>query len=201
MIGNGFDEISLSGADASAPKPWTSDRTRSDTFDLDAAFNHIGFGPFQVKVVLSCGLFLGVDAMEIMLLSFVGPALQCDWSITSDQKALLPFTVFLGAFCGAYFWGTIADLHGRRPVILTITAAVFILGVLSAIAPNYAFLAVCRAGVGFFTGGTNVVVSYCIEMLPTEKRGFYGIFIESFWTVGTVIQVLLAWAIFATATR
>lgn len=212
MIGNGFDEISLhasNGENGASRKPgeeeaWNEARPYGSQHDeklsLEAALNKIGFGRFQFKVILSCGLFLGVDAMEIMLLSFVGPALECDWQISSNEKSILPFTVFLGAFLGSYVWGTIADVKGRKPVIRVVTFGVFVLGILSAFAPSYAFLAVCRTGIGFFTGGTNVVVSYCIEMLPTAKRGKYGIFIESFWTVGTLLQVVLAWVIFSNAT-
>lgn len=215
MLENGFDEISLPSKDGSSSRLSRKGQSSKDSWDLSSAFdsrgadaleleealNEIGFGRFQVKVILSCGLFLGVDAMEIMLLSFVGPALECDWGINAQQKSFLPFTVFLGAFLGSFFWGTVADVKGRKPVIQLITFSVFLLGVLSALAPDYTFLAFCRAGVGFFTGGTNVVVSYCIEMLPTNKRGRYGIFIESFWTVGTLLQVMLAWIIFANATR
>lgn len=45
-------------------------------YTLDEALNHVGFGKFQILVLIYAGLGLVAEAMEIMILSFIGPAIK-----------------------------------------------------------------------------------------------------------------------------
>jgi hypothetical protein len=53
----------------------------TDTFTIDDAFVHLGFGPAQIFVFLFCGLAWAGDGMEMMLLGFLGPEVQLISSI------------------------------------------------------------------------------------------------------------------------
>lgn len=44
-----------------------------------------GFGWFQLLLLLYTGLAWAADAMEMMLLSFLGPAVRCDWGLSATQ--------------------------------------------------------------------------------------------------------------------
>lgn len=52
-----------------------------------------------------------------------------------------------------------------------------------------------RGLLGFGIGGSPVAFSFLTEFLPRANRGSFLIFFEAFWTVGTVVEVLLAWII------
>lgn len=54
------------------------------------------------------------EAMEMMLLSFVGPAVQSAWNLSSHQESFITSAVFAGMLIGAYTWGIVSDKHGRR---------------------------------------------------------------------------------------
>lgn len=54
------------------------------------------------------------ESMELMLLSFVGPAVQQQWGLSSDQESYISSAVFFGMLVGAYSWGLLADARGRR---------------------------------------------------------------------------------------
>lgn len=54
------------------------------------------------------------EAMEMMLLSFVGPAVQAAWNLSSHQESFITSVVFAGMLIGAYSWGIVSDKHGRR---------------------------------------------------------------------------------------
>ena len=57
----------------------------------------IGFGRFQLLLSLAVGFAFVADAMEMMILSILGPALRCtDWKISQYSQALLTTIVFLG---------------------------------------------------------------------------------------------------------
>ena len=66
-------------------------------YSASAAIDTIGFGRFQLMLSLAVGFAFVADAMEMMILSILGPALRCtDWNISSYSQALLTTVVFLG---------------------------------------------------------------------------------------------------------
>ena len=67
------------------------------TLSASAAIDVIGFGRFQLLLSLLVGFAFVADAMEMMILSILGPALGCtDWNISNYNQALLTTVVFLG---------------------------------------------------------------------------------------------------------
>ena len=83
-------------------------------YSVEEALVAMGFGKFQVLVLGYAGMAWISEAMEMMLLSFVGPALSSSWGLSSNQQALLTTVVFAGMLVGAYSWGIVSDRHGRR---------------------------------------------------------------------------------------
>lgn len=78
----------------------------------------LGFGNFQILVLVYAGVGWISEAMEMMLLSFVGPAVQAQWNLSAHEESLITSVVFAGMLIGAYSWGIVSDKHGRRQVSL-----------------------------------------------------------------------------------
>ena len=67
------------------------------TIGISAAIDVIGFGRYQILLSLAVGFAFVADAMEMMILSILGPALRCtEWRISQYDQALLTTVVFLG---------------------------------------------------------------------------------------------------------
>ena len=67
------------------------------TIGISAAIDLIGFGRYQILLSLAVGFAFVADAMEMMILSILGPALRCtEWRISQYDQALLTTVVFLG---------------------------------------------------------------------------------------------------------
>ena len=81
---------------------------------LDECVTQLGFGKFQVKLFLVLSVLWVADAMEIMMIGFISPALACEFNLTDSAKAVLTTMVFMGMFLGAFFWGIVADRYGRK---------------------------------------------------------------------------------------
>ncbi|KAL0719565.1 hypothetical protein Bca4012_068889 [Brassica carinata] len=165
------------------------------SFTVDEALVGIGFGKFQLYVLAYAGMGWVAEAMEMMLLSFVGPAVQSLWNLSAREESLITSVVFAGMLIGAYSWGIVADKHGRRKGFIITAVVTFLAGFLSSFAPNYMSLIVLRCLVGLGLGGGPVLVSWYLEFIPAPNRGTWMIVFSAFWTVGTVFEASLAWLI------
>ncbi|KAL1357979.1 organic cation/carnitine transporter 7 isoform X1 [Arachis hypogaea] len=164
-------------------------------YTVDDALLALGFGNFQILVLAYAGIGWVSEAMEMMLLSFVGPAVQSAWNLSPHQESFITSAVFAGMLIGAYSWGIVSDKHGRRKGFLitaTVTAAA---GFLSAFAPNYLLLISLRCLVGIGLGGGPVLSSWFLEFVPAPNRGTWMVVFSAFWTLGTIFEASLAWIV------
>ena len=63
---------------------------------VSEAIDLMGFGRFQALLGASVGMAFIADAVEMLLLSILGPALACQWGISDYQQASLTTVVFIG---------------------------------------------------------------------------------------------------------
>jgi putative MFS transporter len=163
---------------------------------VDEAIERIGVGRFQWRLLFVNGLVWASDAMEVLIIGFVLPAITLLWGLSPAQAGLVAAATFAGMFVGAWGWGAAADRIGRRRVFLLTVLLDAVFGLASALAPNLWFLLVLRFLTGTAIGGT-LPVDYAVmaEFLPARARGRFLVYLESFWAVGTIVVALLAWAI------
>jgi hypothetical protein len=55
-------------------------------FSVDEAFLAVGFGKFQLLLLAYAGISSVAEAMEMMLLSFIGPAIHSKWDCLLIKK-------------------------------------------------------------------------------------------------------------------
>jgi len=168
---------------------------QSASYTVDDALLSSGFGKFQVLIFSYAGIGLIAEAMEMMLLSFVGPSVQLEWKLTSHQESMITSFVFVGMLIGAYSWGVVSDNYGRRKGFLFTAIVTSGAGFLSAFAPNYLSLIFLRFLVGIGLGGGPVLGSWFLEFVPAPNRGTWMVIFSAFWTVGTIFEASLAWMV------
>ncbi|CAN6701417.1 unnamed protein product [Malus baccata var. baccata] len=167
----------------------------SPKYTVDEALVAMGFGKFQILVLAYAGMGWVSEAMEMMLLSFVGPAVQSAWGLSSEQESLITSVVFVGTLVGAYSWGIVSDKYGRRKGFLVTAIVTSGAGFLSALSPNFTSLLVLRCIVGVGLGGGPVLSSWFLEFIPAPNRGTWMVIFSAFWTVGTILEASLAWLV------
>ena len=91
-----------------------TDEKRGLTYSVDDALVTMGFGKLQYLVLAYAGMGWISEAMEMMILSFVGPAVKSAWKLSKAQESLITTVVFAGMLVGACGWGLISDKYGRR---------------------------------------------------------------------------------------
>ncbi|KAL6521304.1 hypothetical protein OROGR_017873 [Orobanche gracilis] len=184
-----------------APGRFSVDRQGMDNngvdlfYTLDEALDMVGFGKFQALVLSYAGLGAMAEAMEVMILSFIGSSVKSEWGLSSGQQSLITTVVFAGMLIGAYLWGFICDNYGRRIGLLSVAVVTSIFAFLSAFSPNYVSLVIFRMVAGIGLGGGPVYSSWYLEFVPVRNRGFWMVIFSTFWTIGSILEALLAWII------
>lgn len=77
-----------------------------------------GYGKYNLFVILATGGCLMCVIIESMNMSFIIPAAQCDLNLSLEQKGLLVSITFLGIISTSHFWGIMADIKGRRNILI-----------------------------------------------------------------------------------
>ncbi len=94
------------------------------------------------------------------------------WNLSDYLQGILVSSVLIGAVIGAATNGILADIFGRKKIIIA-TALIFIAGsILCGLAPNIYVLILSRILVGLAVGIVNFVVPlYLSEVSPKQLRG------------------------------
>jgi MFS transporter, putative metabolite:H+ symporter len=167
--------------------------TATPVLTVQDAINQVGFGRFQRRLLLVCGVTWAADAAEVLLLAFALPAISAEFGLSRAAGGLLVTSTFLGMLVGAWFWGLVADRVGRRAGFQLTVLVFAIFGTLSALAPNVGTLMLLRVLTGFGLGGA-LPLDFALyaEYLPSRNRGRNLVLLESFWALGTVAAAGLA---------
>lgn len=128
------------------------------------------FWLYFVAIVASLGgLLSGFDTGVISgALLFINQT----WDLSDYLQGFLVSSVLIGAVIGAATNGVLADIFGRKKIIIA-TALIFIVGsILCALAPNIYVLILSRILVGLAVGIVNFIVPlYLSEVAPKQLRG------------------------------
>ncbi len=135
------------------------------------------------------GLLFGYDTGVISgALIFI----RTQFGLSTFQQELVVSVVLVGAATGALTGGRLADLFGRR-FMLIITALIFIAGaIVCAGAPSLNFLVIGRLIVGLGIGfATSTVPIYISEVSPPQARGWQ----VSLFQLAITIGILAAYVV------
>ena len=167
----------------------------SPEFTIDEAIESIGFGLFQVRLTVFSALVWLSDAMEMMMLAVLGPAVQCLWSLPTYQVAMITTVVFIGMGLGSAPWGVACDKYGRKRTLRITTFFIVFFGLATAVAPSYYWLLAIRFCVGFFIASAPHAVTYYSEFLPIKSRALCISMLQFAFASGSCIEALLAFLV------
>jgi MFS transporter, putative metabolite:H+ symporter len=134
----------------------------------------------QWKIIATAGVGDMLDFFDFFLIGYVLAFILKEWHLTYGQSAMILVSAGLGAVPGAFFWGWMGDLIGRRRVfILTALNVALATGVMyftpgqDGWVPGWLFLMFFRFFVGFGNAGLIAVdIPLVQEFVPTYKRGW-----------------------------
>jgi MFS family permease len=137
--------------------------------------------------VVTAGMGFFTDAYDLFIIGVATTLLAPQWHLSSSQTGLVNSITLISAFVGAFIFGRIADVLGRKRVY-GLEAALMVVGaVASAFAPNLAFLLVCRFVLGVGVGGDYPMsATLMTEYSNRRNRGRLVGLVFSMQALGTV---------------
>jgi MFS transporter, putative metabolite:H+ symporter len=132
---------------------------------------------FSAFSVFCLGFVL--DYFDLYLVGFLLAVLGPEWHLTYGKSALVLLSAGVGAIVGSIISGTLADVFGRRPVLLVSTSVCGIAAGAVALVPDGAWmiLTALRFLVGFAIGGiatseSVLLVEHTPSRFSTRLTGF-----------------------------
>nr|XP_023023365.1 synaptic vesicle glycoprotein 2B-like [Leptinotarsa decemlineata] len=168
----------------------------SETTSFDSAIILTGFGKFHIETIAVCSLSVLVVGFQNGLSSYVFPAAQCELNLDSFQLGLLNVAFLLGGALSCFLFGTLADMLGRRPVLIGTHLLNSAVTILSSTNPTVHSLIVCRFFNGFLIGGPgSIIYAYISEFQPPKYRTMSVCYCGLFFTLAWLLLPVLAYLV------
>jgi putative MFS transporter len=149
----------------------------------------------QIKIVSAAIIGDMLEFFDYYLIGFVLAFIVKPWGLTFGQSAFILLSSGVGAILGAFIWGRLADVLGRRKVFMATVINFSLASGALAFTPDngWVFLSAFRFFVGFGVGGL-----YCVdlplvqEFVPARLRGFIGGLVTACIPLGVMIASTIA---------
>ncbi|TPN63086.1 MFS transporter [Mesorhizobium sp. B1-1-1] len=146
----------------------------------------------QKKTVLASFLGWTLDAFDFFLLTFLLTDIASEFQtdVPAVSKAL--FLTLATRFIGAFFFGTLADKFGRKPILMLNIVSYSVIGALAAFSPNLGIFLALRALFGIAMGGEwGLGSSLAMESIPPSARGMVSGILQCGYPAGYLLAAVV----------
>ncbi|WWC93760.1 hypothetical protein V866_000596 [Kwoniella sp. B9012] len=162
---------------------------------INRELDQMGMGRYQWCVFTLCGLGYFLDLGWAQAFGLVGGAIQQELGVPDSQIGALSTAFNFGLCIGAFGWGLLVDIVGRRWCFNSTCLFSTVFGLCFALPSNYALTCLLACLIGLGVGGNIPVdATITLEFLPTKNRYLLAA-LSTFQPIGTVAVSLLAFAL------
>lgn len=141
------------------------------TLDVAKFLHDLPFTRFHIQLLIICSLVTFFDGLDFSLISFTLPYLREEMHLTDEMTGFVSSAAFLGQMIGSLVGSYLADIYGRRPVIIWCTVLSALLTFVTGFANTPEMLIVLRLIGGLAIGGLLAPAwSINIESMPAGKK-------------------------------
>ncbi|KAL5335171.1 major facilitator superfamily domain-containing protein [Aspergillus crustosus] len=161
---------------------------------VNGALDKIGFGKYQMCIWMLCGMGYFIDLALVKGVALMASAVYQEMGVPGDRQGLLSTCSNVGLAIGAFGFGLLSDIIGRKWAFQLTCLITAVFGMLMA-ASKFNYGAVC--GIYFLAciglgGNVPMDATIALEFLPQNKR--YLVALMSMWQpIGVVAASGLAY--------
>jgi MFS transporter, SHS family, lactate transporter len=151
----------------------------------------------QRMTILAAFLGWMLDAFDFFLLTFLLKDIAKEFGVEISAVAYALFLTLAMRFVGAFIFGRLGDLWGRKPALMLDILCYSILGTLAAFSPNLIVFLILRALFGIAMGGEwGLGSSLAMESIPPQARGMVSGILQCGYPAGFLLAALANWLFF-----
>jgi len=170
--------------------------------EIRSRIDNRGWGSFFNKLWMGCGLGWMSDAMSIAALGLMLPLILTDLDLDRSEGALIVSATFVGFMVGALVSGRLADILGRRTLLIGNIVLFSLAALATGFAQDFWMLLIFRFIQGLGMGGEFPIISaYLSELSPRRYRdrlvgltsAFYAYAFALTPLIGLLLVPMLGW--------
>ncbi len=148
---------------------------------------------FHRRTVIISGVGFFTDAYDLFVIGTAAALVSAQWHLSTTQTSWVTGAAILGAFVGAFTFGRLADVIGRKKVYVTVAIVMVFGAIASAFAPGFVFLVIARLVLGLGIGGDYPVSAvFMSEYSNRHDRGRLVGLVFSMQALGLIVGPLVA---------
>ncbi|GJE88233.1 MFS general substrate transporter [Phanerochaete sordida] len=162
---------------------------------ISRALDETGMGRYQWCIFFLCGFGYALDLMWAQAFSLVTPRIQQELGVPDEQYGDI-FSVFsAGLTVGAFTWGILVDIIGRRWAFNLTVGIVAVFGMILGALDSWQGICAVVFFVGFGLGGNIPIdATIVLEFLPNDRRYLLAA-LSVFQPIGVIITSLISWGL------
>jgi MFS family permease len=142
--------------------------------------------------VIVSGVGFFTDAYDLFVISTVAALVTVQWHLSTTQTSWVTGSAILGAFVGAFLFGRLADVVGRKRVYVLVAGIMIVGALASAFASGFVWLVIARFVLGLGIGGDYPVSAVMMSEYSNRKdRGRLVGLVFSMQALGLVVGPLI----------
>ena len=161
-----------------------------------ARLERLPLSGFHRKLLLIGGLGYTFDGLDSSSLAFLLPVVSKLWHLSSAETGLVASSTYIGYFFGAFLSGVLADVIGRRRIMMSALALYCAASLASATATDWHTFFALRIVAGFGSGAETVVIApFLAEFVPRRYRGIFCGALVGFMSFGYLGSAILGFTV------
>ncbi len=171
---------------------------RDSATAVTEALDEAPLSMFHLRTVLTAGMGFFTDAYDLFIIGAALTLIGKVWHPSAMATGLLGSTSLIAAFVGAFLFGRLADVYGRKAVYGVEAALMAAAAIASAFAPSIVWLIIFRFILGIGIGGDYPVSAVLMsEYANRRDRGKLVTMVFSMQALGLLAGPIVAMTLLA----
>ena len=153
---------------------------------------------FHRRAVIVSGVGFFTDAYDLFVISTVSALVTVQWHLSTTQTSWVTGSAILAACIGAFVFGRVADIIGRKRVYVLVVGVMIVGALASAFAQGFLWLVLARFVLGLGIGGDYPVSAVMMSEYSNRRdRGRLVGLVFSMQALGLVVGPLVGLVLLA----
>ncbi|HJO93710.1 MAG TPA: MFS transporter [Victivallales bacterium] len=168
----------------------------SQILSFDEAINRVRLKPLHWKIWVLSAMGIWMEGFNLFVIGIALPLLKHEFNPSPLVVGIIAASVIIGTIIGAGTLGRLADIYGRKKILVFNALLVAVFSLLAGTTNNLYCLMIFLCFVGLGVGADYpICASYVAELMPSRIRGKMLIGAFSFQALGMLTAALVGFCV------